>query len=71
MLEAKTLGKPYAGKPHVRIEEGVRQGNFSLTTLLYWEIIYRYPLIFLMIFFSISDVLKFTKRPSFNLESLK
>jgi hypothetical protein len=41
MLEAKTLGKPYAGKPHVRIEEGVRQGNSSLTTLLYRLFLYK------------------------------
>ena len=25
MLQAKSLGKPYAGKPHVRFDEGVKE----------------------------------------------
>ncbi len=34
----KSMGKPYAGKPHVRFEEGVRQELIKfLTTLLYWQ----------------------------------
>ena len=33
----KSMGKPYAGKPHVRFEEGVDGAViFSPVTLLYW-----------------------------------
>jgi hypothetical protein len=31
----KILGKPYAGKPHVRFDEGVGAGS-TVPTLLYW-----------------------------------
>ena len=34
----KSMGKPYAGKPHVRFEEGVDGAEiFSPVTLLYWQ----------------------------------
>ena len=40
----KFIGKPYAGKPHVRIDEGEkRQRRFSL---LYREILYMLKFIF-------------------------
>ena len=43
----KNAGKPYAGKPQERIEEGVRGVVSALLTLLYWqkiEINYSFPL---------------------------
>ncbi len=33
----KFLGKPYAGKPHVRIDEGAGKVKMDLTALLYRE----------------------------------
>jgi hypothetical protein len=35
----KFIGKPYAGKPHVRIDEGAGKGIFPLPALLYWQFI--------------------------------
>jgi hypothetical protein len=32
----KFVGKPYAGKPHVRIDEGVGRMFYILPALLYW-----------------------------------
>lgn len=32
----KFIGKPYAGKPHVRFDEGVGEGLIFLSALLYW-----------------------------------
>jgi len=32
----KFVGKPYAGKPHVRIDEGVGRVFSILPALLYW-----------------------------------
>ena len=40
----KFAGKPYAGKPHVRIDEGLGEVN-SLPGLLYWLKIAVYPII--------------------------
>ena len=36
MLLKKFVGKPYAGKPHVRIDEGVGRVFSILPALLYW-----------------------------------
>jgi hypothetical protein len=36
----KVIGKPYAGKPHVRIDEGVTEQIYVvylLCALLYWQ----------------------------------
>jgi hypothetical protein len=33
----KFIGKPYAGKPHVRIDEGAGKGIFPLPALLYYS----------------------------------
>jgi hypothetical protein len=35
----KFIGKPYAGKPHVRIDEGVGKVIFTFPALLYREIV--------------------------------
>ena len=37
MLAMNILGKPYAGKPHVRLDEGAGKGDLVLTALLYRE----------------------------------
>ena len=34
----KFIGKPYAGKPHVRIDEGVGRVFSILPALLYWSL---------------------------------
>jgi len=34
----KFIGKPYAGKPHVRIDEGAGKG-IILPALLYWQVL--------------------------------
>ena len=36
MLMMKFIGKPYAGKPHVRFDEGAGKGFLPLPALLYW-----------------------------------
>lgn len=38
MLMKKFIGKPYAGKSHVRIDEGAGKVDFPLPALLYREI---------------------------------
>ena len=37
MLMKKFIGKPYAGKSHVRIDEGAGKVDFPLPALLYRE----------------------------------
>jgi hypothetical protein len=36
MLAMNIAGKPYAGKSHVRFDEGVGEYFYTLTILLYW-----------------------------------
>jgi hypothetical protein len=38
MLMKKFIGKPYAGKSHVRIDEGAGKVDFPLPALLYREL---------------------------------
>jgi extradiol dioxygenase family protein len=37
MFATKLAGKPYAGKPHVRFDEGATEQNDLLCTLLYYD----------------------------------
>jgi hypothetical protein len=37
MSSKNVTGKPYAGKPHVRFDEGVGKVYFILPALLYWQ----------------------------------
>jgi hypothetical protein len=48
MLMMKFIGKPYAGKPHVRFDEGAGKVVFPLPALLYRGIIFCFPQIALI-----------------------
>ena len=38
MLATKNTAKPYAGKPHVRIDEGAEKSVTTLLALLYFKL---------------------------------